>query len=170
MQFYANGLLIILLFIVSACVRQEKGQPSPPTLFNVVSPSHTGIDFTNQLDYTEQLNTYTYKNFYNGAGVGLGDFNNDGLIDIFFAGNMVSNKLYINNGNLSFRDISETAGVVTNGVWTTGVSLADVNGDGFLDIYVCKSGPPGGERRYNELLIRSEEHTSELQSPCNLVC
>lgn len=111
------------------------------------------------LEYTEQLNTYTYKNFYSGGGVGLGDFNNDGLIDIFFSGNLVPNKLYVNKGNLRFEDISESSGVCNKGVWTTGVSIADVNADGFLDIYLCKSGPPGGPRRYNELFINNGDLT-----------
>lgn len=121
--------------------------------FTAMPASHTNILFNNTLNYTEEFNTYTYRNFYNGAGVGIGDVNNDGLPDIFFCGNMVSNKLYINKGNFEFEDVTSPAGLVSDGVWSTGVSLADVNGDGLLDIYVCKSGKPGGAKRHNELFI-----------------
>jgi hypothetical protein len=159
MKFYSEGLFVIIVFMFVACTNKEHPKPSTSTLFNALTSRESGIDFVNQLDYTEKLNTYTYKNFYNGGGVGLGDFNNDSLVDIFFAGNMVPNKLYVNKGNLSFRDISETAGVSMKGVWTTGVSLADVNADGWLDIYLCKSGPPGGEKRYNELFINNGDLT-----------
>ncbi|MEJ1241760.1 VCBS repeat-containing protein [Chryseolinea sp. T2] len=115
----------------------------------------SGIDFENKLIHTEQLNTYTYKNFYSGAGVGLGDFDNDGLVDIVFAGNMVDNRIYRNTGSLKFVDATRTAGIQSEGSWTTGISVADVNADGLLDIYLCKSGPPGGKRRRNELYINA---------------
>ncbi len=84
-----------------------------------------------------------------------GDINNDGLCDLFFTGNMVSNKLYLNKGNLTFEDITNSSGVATSDVWSTGVSMADVNGDGWLDIYVCKSGKPGSEKRHNELFLNN---------------
>ena len=113
----------------------------------------TGIDFINELSYTEKLNPYTFRNFYNGGGVGLGDFDKDGLLDIFFSGNLVANKLYLNKGNFKFNDISIQAGIGSEGVWTTGVSVVDINADGWLDIYICKSGPPGGANRHNELFI-----------------
>ncbi|WP_276374999.1 VCBS repeat-containing protein [Chryseolinea sp. H1M3-3] len=148
---------IILVFLGSCSVPENK--TSSDTLFKLRSPEETGINFINQLDYTEQLNTYTYKNFYSGGGVGLGDFNNDGLIDIFFSGNLVPNKLYLNKGNWKFEDISTTSGVSINGVWTTGISVVDINGDGLLDVYLCKSGPPGGARRHNELFINNGDLT-----------
>ena len=115
--------------------------------------STTGIDFQNTLRDTEEENVYTFRNFYNGAGVGIGDFNNDGLADLFFCGNQVDNKLYLNRGNFSFLDITEKAGVSSSNVWSTGVSIVDINGDGWLDIYVCKSGDIKGENRNNELFI-----------------
>ncbi|MFY0685949.1 MAG: VCBS repeat-containing protein [Cyclobacteriaceae bacterium] len=128
-------------------------------LFELLSPDASGVRFENSLVYSEQLNPYTYKNFYNGGGVGIGDINNDGLADVFFCGNMVSNKLYLNKGNMRFEDITQSAGLETNNVWSSGVSMVDINADGLLDIYVCKSGPPGGPRRYNELFINNGDLT-----------
>ncbi len=124
-------------------------------MFSNLPASETHIDFENNLTYTEAFNTYTYRNFYNGGGVAIGDLNNDGLPDVFFCGNMVSNKLYLNQGDLSFEDITQNAGLTTQDVWSTGVSMADVNGDGWLDIYVCKSGKPGGAERKNSLYINN---------------
>lgn len=139
-----------------ACSTESK-KDNP--LFLLRSSQHTGISFANNLIYSEALNPYTFRSFYNGGGVGLGDFNNDGLLDIFFAGNQVSNKLYLNKGDFVFEDITMTAGLQTQGIWTTGVSVVDVNADGWLDIYLCKSGPPGGERRTNELFINNHDLT-----------
>ena len=119
----------------------------------------SGITFRNELTITEQLNPYTYRNFFNGAGVAIGDINNDGLPDIYFAGNQVGNKLYVNQGNLVFKDITETAGVACSGVWSTGVTFVDINADGFLDIYVCKSGNPDAPHRNNELFINNGDLT-----------
>ncbi|WP_304516964.1 VCBS repeat-containing protein [Cecembia rubra] len=121
--------------------------------------SWTGIDFRNDLVYNEKFNPYTFRNFYNGAGVALGDINNDGLVDIFLAGNQTSNKLYLNKGNFQFEDITEKAGLAVPGIWSTGVSMADVNGDGLLDIYICKSGPLGGSERHNSLYINNGDLT-----------
>jgi hypothetical protein len=119
---------------------------TPEPVFVPLSAEESGINFTNVLRYTEELNPYTFKNFYNGGGVAIGDINNDGLADIFFAGNMVSNKLYINQGDLEFRDITKSANLESDGTWSTGVSLVDINADGYLDLYLCKSGPPGGDK------------------------
>ncbi|MEL7532267.1 MAG: VCBS repeat-containing protein, partial [Bacteroidota bacterium] len=105
------------------------------------------------------FNMYTYRNFYNGAGVAIGDINQDGLVDLYFCGNMVDNKLYLNQGNFQFKDITESAGVACSGVWSSGVSMADVNGDGLLDLYVCKSGSPEGDNRNNELFINQGDLT-----------
>ena len=146
--------IIILIIILSACSKQKKDK-----LFDLISTQKSNITFINSLEYTEQLNPYTYRNFYNGGGVAIGDFNNDSLQDIFFTGNLVSNRLYLNKGGLYFDDITEQSGLISSGVWSTGVSVVDINGDGYLDIYVCKSGPPGGERRYNELFINNGDLT-----------
>jgi len=121
--------------------------------------SETGIDFVNQVDYTDDFNPYIYKNFYNGGGVAIGDINNDGLSDIFFCGNLQPNKLYLNKGNFQFEDITKESSVASKGVWSTGVSFVDINGDGYLDIYVCKSGTPEGKNRHNELFINNGDLT-----------
>ncbi len=115
----------------------------------------SGISFRNDLTITERLNPYTYRNFYNGAGVAVGDINNDGLLDIYLSGNQVGNKLYLNTGDFKFKDITDQAGVACKGVWSTGVTFADVNGDGLLDLYVCKSGDPDVDHRNNELFINN---------------
>ena len=139
------------------------------TLFISHPKSTTGINFSNTLSYTEELNPYTYRNFYNGGGVGIGDFNNDSLPDVFFTGNLVSNKLYLNKGNFKFEDITKASGLASSGIWSTGVSIVDINADGLLDIYVCKSGPPGGNRRNNELFINNGDLTfSEMSKEYGL--
>jgi hypothetical protein len=145
------SLLICLLL----CACQD---PSPvfekgTTQFYKHNPTDIGITFQNNLQDSKEVNVYTFRNFYNGAGVGISDFNNDGLQDVFFCGNQVDNALYLNKGDFQFEDISLTAGVTSENVWSTGVSLADVNGDGLIDIYVCKSGDIEGENRHNELFI-----------------
>jgi hypothetical protein len=124
----------------------------------------SGIDFINQLDQTEELNTYTFRNFYNGAGVGVGDINNDGLLDIYFCGNTRGNKLYLNKGKFKFEDITDISGVGCNNVWSTGVSIIDINADGWLDIYVCKSGQTDTENRHNELFINNGDLTFSEKS------
>ena len=150
-----NTLILLFLFLFS-CQKEEK---NTNTNFRLLTAEETGISFRNDLNYTEKVNPYTFRNFYNGAGVALGDINNDGLIDIFFTGNQTSNRLYLNQGNLKFKDITDQAGLNSTGYWSTGVSMGDVNGDGFLDIYVCKSGPAGGEKRHNELFINNGDFT-----------
>lgn len=151
----------ILLLVASGCKQHAVDSGSIPasTLFSAMPATVTGIDFANQIQYTEDYNPYTFRNFFNGGGVGLGDVNNDGLLDVFFCANFESNRLYLNKGNFQFEDITRKAGLSTNNVWSSGVAMADVNGDGWLDIYVCKSGKPGGNRRYNELFINNGDLT-----------
>ncbi|MCW3081287.1 VCBS repeat-containing protein [Segetibacter sp.] len=109
------------------------------TLFRLLPSSRTSINFSNKLTESDSLNILNQANIYNGGGVGIGDFNNDGLVDMYFAGNMVSNKMYLNKGNFAFNDITDVAGVSGAGRWCTGVSVIDINNDGFLDLYVCAS-------------------------------
>ena len=143
---------IFLIFLVVGCT-DNKSATDDVGLFEKIELSGAGIDFVNELKYTEEFNIYTFRNFYNGAGVGLGDFNNDGLTDLFFCGNQVDNKLYLNKGSFSFLDITDDAGVSSPNVWSTGVSIVDINGDGWLDLYICKSGDSKGDNRHNELFI-----------------
>jgi hypothetical protein len=130
------------------------GPESPAPVFKLLTPAHTRVSFANTITATDSLNALTDPYIYNGAGVAVGDIDNDGLPDIFLAGNMVSSRLYLNKGNMQFEDITTAAGVTTRG-WATGVSLVDINDDGLLDIYVCVSGPtrstPG--QRANLLFI-----------------
>lgn len=128
-------VLVMLGWLLSACSSQDK-----KTLFQLLPSSETGVTFKNQLTETDSFNVLSFEYIYNGAGVGVGDVNNDGLTDIFFAGNMVSSALYLNKGNFEFEDISEKASVKTN-VWCTGVSLIDINQDGLLDIYISTIQP-----------------------------
>ena len=126
-----------------------------PAFFKPVPNNETGINFANIVKESPGLNIITYEYFYNGGGVGLGDFNNDGLVDIYFTGNMQTSRLYLNKGNWKFEDITTKAGVKGKKGWKTGVSIADVNSDGWLDIYVCYSGPVDKEERTNELYINN---------------
>ncbi|MDG2450807.1 MAG: VCBS repeat-containing protein, partial [Saprospiraceae bacterium] len=139
--------LICILYFLYGC-EDEKDY-----LFLVVNDS--GIDFSNDLNYTQELNPYTYRNYYNGAGIGVADFDNDGLEDIYFSGNQVDNALYRNLGNLKFEKVESSPILNCTGSWSTGVSIVDINQDGLKDIYVCKAGPPEGPRRYNELFINN---------------
>jgi len=125
-----------------------------PALFQLLPPDRTGIDFANNLAEGKSLNILNYVYYYNGGGVGIADFNNDGLEDIFFAGNETSCRLYLNKGNLKFEDVTKSAGLETT-AWCTGVAIADVNADGWLDIYVCAAGYPQAERRKNLLFINN---------------
>lgn len=146
--------LVVFVILIGCNEKEDTGS----TLFSDIT-LQSGISFRNDLSITDELNPYTYRNFYNGAGVGIGDINNDGLQDIYFTGNQVDNKLYLNLGGLAFKDITETAGVACSGVWSTGVTFVDVNADGFLDIYVCKSGSPDAPNRHNELFINNRDLT-----------
>jgi len=153
-RFYQAVCITILTFVFLAACSNESSKR-----FDKLMPNYTGISFSNDLTYTKDLNPYTYRNFFNGGGVGMGDFNNDGWIDIYFTGNNVDNKLYLNNGDFTFTDVTSKAGVASSNSWSTGVSVADVNGDGRLDIYVSKSGSPGGKNRHNELFINQGDTT-----------
>ena len=122
-------------------------------VFESMSSASTGITFNNKLKPTAALNLFNYIYFYNGGGVAAGDFNNDGKIDLFFAANEGSNRLYRNKGNLKFEDITEQAGIKADSAWSTGVSVVDINNDGMLDIYVCRVGKYLGLNSHNQLLV-----------------
>jgi len=130
-------------------------------LFEIIPSSASGLTFSNTLkeNIATMENLFDYDFFYNGAGVGIEDINNDGLKDIFFTGNQVENKLYLNKGNLVFEDISEKAGINIGKRWSNGVTFADVNGDGWMDIYISQGGPKQSKNRQNLLFINQKDLT-----------
>src|SRR3984885_6464062 len=129
-----------LMAQVVSCTSKET---STGLHFRLLPASETGIDFSNTITENDSTNMFVNEYTYMGGGVGIGDFNNDGLEDIFFAANQVSSKLYINKGNLDFEDVTQKAGVTTTS-WCTGVSVVDINNDGWPDIYISVSGKVPG--------------------------
>lgn len=155
-------LCIGFLVLLAACGGENQEVAAPeatPTLFTLLPPDSTGVKFENRVENQKNFNIFKYRNFYNGGGVALGDINNDGLTDIFLTGNMVPNRLYLNKGDFRFEDISEKAGVLGNKPWSTGVTMADVNADGWLDIYVSNAGNMEGNNHDNDLYINNGDLT-----------
>jgi len=155
--------ITIAATMLYGCHSSETKATQGPALFTLLTPQKTGITFNDTL--TEGLNTNVlmYEYFYNGGGVGVGDLNGDDLPDLYFTGNMTDNKLYINKGNMQFQDITaESAAAGRPGPWKTGVTMADVNGDGKLDIYVCYSGKLRGEKRTNQLFINEGSDANHI--------
>ncbi len=153
------ALLLILPFLITDCSKDPEPSVTTNTenlpLFSLLSPLESGIDFSNIIEEDATTNIVDYNYHYNGGGVAVGDINNDGLPDIFFAGNNVKNRLYINKGNFKFEDISAKSGIQSNH-WSTGVTMVDINNDGYLDIYVCNSGPYQDKHfRTNQLFINN---------------
>ncbi len=132
-------ILFAILFSFFSC-HEEKNNETQVSLFEILGPEVSSIDFSNDLTETDSLNYLNFAYIYMGGGVSAGDINNDGLIDLYFTGNMVPNRLYLNKGNLHFEDITDKAGVAGDNRWFTGVTMADVNDDGFLDIYCSVGG------------------------------
>lgn len=139
---------------MASCAKKQED-----TLFELLSSHETGIDFRNDLVSNEDMNILEYLYFYNGGGVAVGDVNNDGLVDIYFTSNQGENKLYLNKGNFQFEDITLAAGVAGDKGWSTGVTMADVNGDGYLDIYVCQVGDYKGIQGKNKLYLNNGDLT-----------
>jgi hypothetical protein len=154
----AAYIFIILTCFISSC-SDHTDSVNNNALFRLLPSSETGITFNNSVKDTKELNIFNFRNFYNGAGVAIGDVNNDGLPDVFFTANQAENKLYINKGNWKFEDVTSTAGIKNEHKWYTGVTMADINGDGWLDIYVCNSGGLVGYNRPNDLYINQGNGT-----------
>src|SRR6186997_1191152 len=146
-HYFRELFFIVLVSIITGCTQ------SSDKLFTKVSASTSNINFKNLLIEDEQFNVLNYPYFYNGGGVAIGDINNDGLNDILFTGNMVKNRLYLNKGELEFEDITINSTVADKQGWCTGATMADVNADGWLDIYICRSADGDAERRKNLLFI-----------------
>ncbi|MEM6380061.1 MAG: CRTAC1 family protein, partial [Bacteroidota bacterium] len=151
---------VILVFFSMALIAQ-----GPNTLFTLKQPNETGVDFNNQVQDKKEHNIQIYSNYYGGGGVGIGDFNRDGLPDLFFAGNLVPDELYLNKGNLQFTKSTEAAGIEDNGGWSSGVLVADVNGDQWPDIYVTRElYDDKPDLRKNKLYINQQDGTFKEQS------
>jgi enediyne biosynthesis protein E4 len=148
-----NLRYFFMLMIAAWLMSCSKSRKKTGGMFQVLSDEKTGLNFINKLTPTQQFNIFHYMYFYNGAGIGAGDFNNDGLIDLFFAANQGENKLFLNEGQLHFKDVTGKAGIPKDGEWSTGVSVVDINNDGLLDIYVCRVGNYEALQGKNQLLI-----------------
>lgn len=164
---------LLSFLLITACKTdrssdQDSGNNSTQ-IFQLLDPEKTGVNFVNEVVDGEAFNILTYRNFYNGGGVAIGDINNDSLPDLYFTANQKKNRLYLNKGNFHFEDITEKAGVGGNMEWSTGVTMADINADGLLDIYVCNSGDVDRNRKKNELFINNGDLTfSEKAKEYNL--
>ena len=154
MKLMAARKVFLYILLCSTALPAAAQKQAPAAMFTLMTEKQTGVSFLNTIREDDSLNVMQYEYLYNGAGVGVGDFNNDGWPDLFFSGNTTPGKLFLNKGNGQFTDISQAAGVAGNGTWGTGVSIADVNGDGLTDIYVCHSGKYADPAKLsNELFI-----------------
>ena len=160
---YSLALFTLTIFCECQSKKEEAIEVTPQldknTLFTLLSPEETGLDFINKVENKKDFNIFKYRNFYNGGGVAIGDINNDGLPDIYLTANMGPNKLFLNKGDFKFEDITESAGVVGDKPWSTGVNMVDINNDGFLDIYVSNAGNMEGNNHDNELYINNGDLT-----------
>jgi hypothetical protein len=157
--------VLILSFAYSCANKtQEQYQALKNPLFIQLSSSETGINFRNDVEDSSNYNILTYRNFYNGGGVAIGDINNDSLPDLFLTANLGESKLYLNKGNFKFEDITPRSGIKSKRGWRTGVTMADVNGDGLLDIYICNSGDIKGDNKENELYINQGDLSFKEQA------
>ncbi|MFT4545177.1 MAG: hypothetical protein ACI9EQ_001647 [Bacteroidia bacterium] len=160
------AILGTIIFLVG-CGEETKQVPTaeaPQKLLTILSPAQSGIHFSNPIVESETENSLLVGSIYQGAGVAVGDINNDGLLDIFFCGNQVGDRLYLNQGDLKFKDITLGAGIEDDGSWSIGVTMADVNADGFLDIYVSKNFYQEPEKRRNKLYLNQGDLTFKEQA------
>ncbi len=149
-MYYTSNVKNLFFYILIACITLSCKQK---TLFQQIPSSQSGIHFNNTITDNDSMNIIDVTNIYNGGGVAIGDFNNDGLQDIYFTGNLVSNKLYLNKGNFKFDDVTQTAGVDGQGRWCRGVAVVDINNDGWMDMYVCCTLKENPSERKNLLYI-----------------
>src|SRR4030095_11683578 len=140
-------ILVIFSFVVCSCGRSRN------ILFTLLSADQTGIEFSNRIFENDSVNIIDNEYVYNGGGVAIGDFNNDGLQDVYFTGNMVSNRLYLNKGNMKFSDVTDVTRATGEGRWCSGVALVDINNDDWLDIYVCATFRSDPYARANMLYV-----------------
>lgn len=160
-----NPLITSILVFGATITATESFAQNSSSLFTLLSPKQTNITFNNELKDTKEHNIMIYSNFYGGAGVGVGDINNDGLPDIYFAGNQVGDQLYLNKGNMVFENITKKSGITDNGGWSSGVLFGDVNQDGFVDIYVTRElYDDDPELRKNKLYINNGDLTFSEES------
>lgn len=150
-RYCAGAWAIVCIVLLAGCKQKPAKLASP--LFEVLNDSRTNLHFVNNLKPTPEFNMLKYMYYYNGAGVGAGDFNNDGKTDLFFAGNQVQNTLYLNEGNMRFKDVTQAAKIPADSSWSTGVSVVDINNDGMLDLYICRVGNFKVLKGRNQLLV-----------------
>ena len=160
-----NKYLVVFALLLFSCTsKKEEQKENVTTLFSAVPSSKSGLDFSNDLHYTPDLNIIDYLYYYNGGGVAVGDINNDGLEDVYLTANQKPDKLFLNQGNLTFKDISISAGIAQDSTWSTGVTMEDLNNDGLLDIYVSKVGVFKGLETHNMVYMNQGNATFKESS------